>query len=861
VPAKRPTGTQDAETSAKKQRFRDQTHDDDVERAILSQVGPILDSGLDDDDAADDTSSAEQLKADEDEGIFDDAEEAFNPLQLLWQTGSDPSTAPTTLSTSAKKEYHVPDKSPSSTAAKDFLSKVNKKKKKKKEGGGEPDEQEKREGEGGSDKEEPEKKPPKRKRAKPTRKVLVASKERDQAMALLRGKTDLSDCLPARDCDFLGEECWIFTVEQLEFALTPSVCHDELLKKLQASTFLRPVKDGEDAEPTVQTKEEESKATGPSSLDAPIPSASEERNNSASSEQKDTVPMDTTTDSLKPAAILPIIENPETNDTGRTETEEAETKAAPELGVGDEDDLLQAAHGRLQTWRGSIEKFRSGGSQAKPVEERFLLTGAIRCLLPVATRNFIASLQEPGLSVPVKTVFDFMSLKKTETGVILDILTAWRKDCGLPALSGLGLAKHLLSVATRIEIALSSVPPISGKERLWNNDPLMVMTGAAKEFLLDSQSITSASRFLEMRTKGLSEALAQWREKKGLPPLKGSGKVAMVSSWKAAAKEAVQAQEYYGRVLTGVDFEALVRQNIPEIVNQLPEAVQSTTPPPPTKKKKKAKKEKSRLLERMPDRAISTTDRSVEYALHSNLFLADALGNEIARLVSTAGIETAAELFDADTSTESPLYRTLLEAKWADCTTEFIYVVDEWRRKLRQDLDELGKKSSQDEPAKPKPPPSSTSRRVRRAARGSEDPFDCLSALTKKFLGSMGISTAEQFLSTRTTDIANEFVKWRVAEGKPELKGLGAIASTSGWKALVRKKAKAMGLDELSEMEPEGRVWSGPKTTPVRSKTSSAGVPKAPVFPPELAAKVDRSGRKVFAVQSGGKTSCVPRSS
>ena len=30
--------------------------------------------------------------------------------------------------------------------------------------------------------------------------------------------------------------------------------------------------------------------------------------------------------------------------------------------------------------------------------------------------------------------------------------------------------------------------------------------------------------------------------------------------------------------------------------------------------------------------------------------------------------------------------------------------------------------------------------------------------------------------------------------GKPELKGMGSIASISGWKSSVRKKAKEMGL-------------------------------------------------------------------
>lgn len=73
------------------------------------------------------------------------------------------------------------------------------------------------------------------------------------------------------------------------------------------------------------------------------------------------------------------------------------------------------------------------------------------------------------------------------------------------------------------------------------------------------------------------------------------------------------------------------------------------------------------------------------------------------------------------------------------------------------------------------------------------DPFELLSTVTKEFLTSIGITTAEQFLGTRTTDIAADFVTFRKEKGMPELKGLGSIASVSGWKANCRKFCIKMG--------------------------------------------------------------------
>jgi hypothetical protein len=82
----------------------------------------------------------------------------------------------------------------------------------------------------------------------------------------------------------------------------------------------------------------------------------------------------------------------------------------------------------------------------------------------------------------------------------------------------------------------------------------------------------------------------------------------------------------------------------------------------------------------------------------------------------------------------------------------------------------------------------------------SDDPFDALSSSSKEFLATMNISTASQFLSARTTDIANAFIKWREDRNMPALKGLGSVASVSGWKKLVRNKAISIGDEDLAQL-------------------------------------------------------------
>jgi hypothetical protein len=82
--------------------------------------------------------------------------------------------------------------------------------------------------------------------------------------------------------------------------------------------------------------------------------------------------------------------------------------------------------------------------------------------------------------------------------------------------------------------------------------------------------------------------------------------------------------------------------------------------------------------------------------------------------------------------------------------------------------------------------------------RNGDDPISSLSTAARSFLGTLGITTAHALLSTRTTDISNEYVKWREDKKMNPLKGSGPVATVSVWKGTVRKKAAPVGNEDPS---------------------------------------------------------------
>ena len=663
----------------------------------------------------------------------------------------------------------------------------------------------------------------KRKGPSTAKRILVAKKEAEQATSLLRGKGDLSECIAAEDCSFLGERFWIFTVEQLASVLKAdessigssdaektsqgSRVRDEIITALAGigsveatevstkkgasatssggnSTLVAPTEPNEATKMEIDAALSGSATTRRQKTDPAMPESGASISTSHVVAAADTEMPDAAAGTGKVAPSRPIgslntESSPPDTDAGGGS---ADTRRS---GTSVDEEKREEARKKLAGWKEAVDIFqREGRCDSTPIKSQFRLDGAIKYIFPVATRNFLKSIK-------IETLWNFLSLKKTESGAVCALMDAWRRECGLSPLSILALGKHLAGVASRVESAVSAIPCLASEDRVWMKDAIIGLPGACRDFLIVDQGFMSAAEFLAKSTRDMANELEKWRTKKGMEPLKGTGKVANISAWKAIAKEAIEAEADAGRVVANVS-EAMNKGND---VKPGSVEVSSRDAQPPKKRKKRSKK------------SPPFGDRSVDYALQSKLFLEDSIGQAVADLVLKAHIKTAAELFDADTKPDSILYRVVVGSGRADSLAAFNRVVDGWRSKLRADLDQLGKKALPDipvsEPTAKVAPEASTKQSMDVRDDSSspfepeaqdEDPFHALSTTTRRFLKTIGITTAAEFLTSRTTDISAEFINWRAAEGKAELRGLGAIASVSGWKSAVRNKAKEKGL-------------------------------------------------------------------
>ena len=313
--------------------------------------------------------------------------------------------------------------------------------------------------------------------------------------------------------------------------------------------------------------------------------------------------------------------------------------------------------------------------------------------------------------------------------------------------------------------------------------PLIVLTGAAKDFLISEAKIYSPQVFVDTRTKDLADKLVAWRIAKGLPALKGTGKVAMISAWKSVIKEAIDVESADGEVVTGVDFKK-------EAENAA--AMQAESAPDTNEKKSETKKPKAQT------KKVSTS--RVSGVNNSPTFLATLFDDSQMSLMGSAGIITPQNLLDTLKKADSPLVRVMIKKGCtAPGSTEpldssgCVSLVREWCETIKKKLEEAeSAKSTTKSEVTPKPAapvlPATGTRRD-----SYSDPYNCLSSSTQRFLTSIRITTAESFLAARTTDVANAFIKWREQNQMAPLKGLGAVASVSGWKSQVRKAVKGAG--------------------------------------------------------------------
>jgi len=504
-------------------------------------------------------------------------------------------------------------------------------------------------------------------------------------------------------------------------------------------------------------------------------------------------------------------------------------------------------------WKG-VEKTRvkvHKASEKKQDRSDFCLQGPLSCLVPIGSRNFLASMS-------IKHAFKFLSTKKTEASPLIWTFGKWREKCGFTPLKSAALARHMIGLAVRIEKAITLLPPADEYTRTWLGGPLSVLTGGAKDFLIDECGLRYGEDLLGARTKDLADRLVAWREAKNLAPLKGSGKVAMVSGWKASIKEAKEASSGVGKLLKESDL----------LCEKTAITEESKTPvgmlPAPTAKADKNERD-----------------------FDSPNFLSDYLKKNNANFLQSQGITTARQLLDANKSRSSDLIKafvTYRHAKGSGSTelSSCAKVINDWTHKIENLLkneDSSRKRPREEEmedtqkeiakEANPDATESTNASPIAMVNPGSgplpkvksndivqpgqdptkksvprkavflceEDSIESLSKTTRSFLATQGIQTGEQFLNTKTSVLAAKFIEWRELQDMTALKGYGAIASVSAWKGTVRKAAADNGWCHILDKTPK----------PTRGKQ------------PDIEAKSDADSPIVVKKASQTKTKKEPR--
>ena len=449
----------------------------------------------------------------------------------------------------------------------------------------------------------------------------------------------------------------------------------------------------------------------------------------------------------------------------------------------------------MESWDQKLRK-RHDSQISGDSTKQFFLDGPVSFVIPQCTRNFLKSTK-------IETVFEFLSLKRTETGVILDVYAEWRKKCALAECPRSTIAKHLVAIGARFEALIGSSCPLPSPERRWLGGHMIVLGGSAKDFLV-YMGVLDSHLFLTTTTKELSNKLAKWRIKKGLEPLKGTGKVAMVSAWKTQIREALDLELNTGQVLSDDWMKPLnmheseplpLKKRPSKKLLSLPQTnVESVDKPAQSVGKKASTSSRSSLLE--------SADQTLENELSSNDLLHSIFAKDVVDVMASIGILSGKELLNADMRPESKIVDALFKIR-EDCsggvdTGSCIQELLEWQRALtlglgkrKNELLELNQENVSHEQDRDV---------VRNPPKQLSNPWDVLSDGARSFLVSINITDAEMFLAGKTKHLAEQLVSYRETHNLVPLRGSGAVASVSGWKALVRKAASGLGYHELANL-------------------------------------------------------------
>lgn len=481
------------------------------------------------------------------------------------------------------------------------------------------------------------------------------------------------------------------------------------------------------------------------------------------------------------------------------------------------DEKRATAERILESWVNRLAKWKRVASAAQSEEESlhaFSLKGPAGVLIPQIIHNFLSS-------ISVSTVHEFLSIRFTEASSPMQGLVAWRKLCGLESVKPENLARHMGGLATRLRTALSSVPPADAYKRKWMGTALACLTAASKEFLIDQCKLQSPEEFLDGRTSDFSDKLVAWRESKKKSVLKGSGRVAMISSFKAQVRDSVAAQETrYGTGRVCTEDEIIEVWKTLSSANTAEEGTVSLVTNEKPAKKRKEKSIPSMVKKRKQKELPTLTEsqrQKAESVLKSTEFLEKVLQPENVQFLARHNIFTAEQLINADRRDDSTLVADLVKWRKETTGTDVLNtscrrllsgwstkVSDKVKRVATGELDGEVAKIPAQQPQKPqvaKSSASSTPKRARKRSNKSfDDPIETLSSTALTFLKTLGITTGDEFLSTRTSEMANAFLTWREENKMVALKGSGHSATVSGWKAAVRKAAESVeNEDSLAE--------------------------------------------------------------
>lgn len=728
-------------------------------------------------------------------------------------------------------------------------------------------------------------------------KMMKAKKDIKDAKVLLGGKIDLATILPEQDCRFLAEKLWIVSKEQLQNVLQPkseecSSLRQELIDSLAASSLVStkagssgpdricaegegkrspkyqntsPPKDSNQASLSMDQKVDDSfvdneKEEGGSlqllamdskvrvspGLHSQVPaeqvvptiaggsdvperalSVSDHRSEKKGAEQHMPEKLD---GPRTPAKSRPCVVD--TASSGKSSYIYVPIQPRVEVVVKDlvtekveitASDKVEATR-IMESWS---KKLNGHKIEFHPddVSKNFLLDGPISFLFPKCTQNFLKS-------IGISTAFDFMCHKKTESGLLVDVYEEWRKACKLAKKPRVVVAKHLVALGLKLEVLIGSICPPATKERRWIAGHTAVLSAAAKDFLFDI-GIVDGPLFVDTMTKKLSDRFELWRETKGLPPLKGTGKVAMISSWKTQIREAQELEGEDGQIL-----DASWKQSL-KILADADEQLK--------KFQGANKKTQSRSLEKAQVKQKSEFEafNEAKAKLLKNrvgspkLDLGNTFEKVIVETLASLGISSFDQLLSLDATPESTVITKYIEAQGGGGIVEqdaraFCYKVQSWQKIARAVAGRGDRKQNQNDTVGSLVDSTGDKQvsRPRSKAYSRKDystPWDALSDTTKEFLLSVNISDAEAFLASKTRDLADLLVIHRQRSNLPPLKGTGSVASVSAWKSIVRNAAKEMGQDDLVTLN-AGRN-AGKKLKPRKKRAlDNDGIDKAPVL-------------------------------